>query len=308
MSSQILLYNQALLTWFNNNFPVLQPGRTTKILIETPRKSFAEVTTGLVPDNLVRTIPRIMIQQLDLQNDKTRFNPNRIRHLGYCNPPLTQKKISGRFPAPVIINYQIDMHTRFVEEMSRWEEFLLETFASNRIYLNIRPNDTWGDKTYPVFLDGSVTDNSDLEPMDEGDRKIRKTFNLRAECWIFDKVFEASYVVKRFEFIFADSETGAVYDRSFLPPLEILTTGNGIDTSFGPFTLDRPPVLENSLVLQTVIGGTTEIVSDNGSGVLVGNNVTTGTVDYVTGELSIDFSSAPDDGETISVTYFTDLS
>jgi hypothetical protein len=190
--------------------------------------------------------------------------------------------------------------------MNKVEQRVLFDFASELIYLSIRPDDVWQDKSYATFLDGPVSDNSELEPGDER-RAIRKTVNLRCECWLFDQVFVPTPVVKSFEVEVLDADDLTLYDTYYLPPIEVLATGDGSQTAFGPFDLNRPEIVENTVVVRTVIGSTLTNAQDDGAGNLVGDHVSSGTVNYTTGELSITFSTAPDNGEDISVTYFKDV-
>jgi len=303
---QLLMYDQAVLTWIQDNFPPLLEGRTTQLLIATQRKAFAEVTSGQIIDERTRKLPRISLQRLDPENDPTRFNSNRIRRLGWCNPTQDPQShlLSSKFPAPVIIPYQIDMWTRFVKEMNLWERFIMETFSPSYTYLRIRPNDVWGWKMFSVFWEGAVINNSDLEPQEE-ERQIRKTININCECWMFPDDFIKRPVVKRVEMEWLDKDDSSLYDRSFMPPLETIAAGTGAQTAFSG-TFSRPPVLRHTAVLQTVIGGATEIVHDDGNGGWVGDRVSGGSLDYVTGLWSITFSSPPDNGEDVTITYFTD--
>jgi len=306
VTDQLLLYDQAVLTWLQDNFVPLLEGRNVQLVVATPRKAFAEATTGRLIDERTRTLPRISVQRLDPENDPTRYNRSRIRRLGWCNPTQDPQShlLGSKFPAPVIIPYQIDLWTRFVKEMNLWERYIIEAFSPSYMYLRIRPNDVWGWKLYSVFWDGAINNNSDLEP-EEGDRQIRKTITIRCECWMFPDVFDRTPVVKRVEVEWLDSADSSLYDRSFIPPLETLGTGTGAQVTFSG-TLARPPVLKHAAVIQTVIGGTTEIVHDNGSGGWVGTRVSGGSIDYSTGTWSITFTAAPDAGEDVTITYFTD--
>lgn len=304
MIDQLILYDQAMLTWMQTNLASLLPGRTTQILISTPRKAFAEVTSGVLVNERTLTTPRIALQRLYTNNAPKRFNASRLRALGWSNDSSNEKRslLSSKFPAPIDIHYQVDLWSRFYKEINLWERQLLESFASQYIYLRIRPNDMFGWKSYIVFLDGQISNNSDLEP-EEGERIIRKTLMLRAECWIFPDVFVPNYVVKRVKTIYEDTE-GDWSDLSFMPPEETLATGNGTSVSFSG-TLERKPIVQHTPVIQTVIGSTVKIVSDNGSGGWVGDSVVSGALDYTTGVYSIVFSAAPNSGEPITITYFT---
>lgn len=306
MIDQMLLYDQALVTWINNLLPPLLKGRTTQILVATARKAYAEVTTARLADNETLTFPRIAVTRLDYVNDPNRFNSNRIRRLGWCSTPVNQALRSARYPAPVNISYQVDLWTRYAKEMNLWVQQLMFEFAPQYIYLQIRPDDVWQDKKYIVFLEGSIADNSDLEP-GEGERAIRRTFTVRAEAWVFDQAFLDVKVVKSLEFQWYDMDHGTLYEFTFLPPKEVVGTGNPPQVTF-TFTVPRPPILAHTFVLQTLIAGTIEHVQDDGAGNLWGDRVSSGTLDYATGDVSITFTAAPDLGEDLTVTYFTDLS
>jgi hypothetical protein len=303
MPDQLIKYDQALLTWVTDNLVPLQEGRSVDVLVSTPRKGFAEATTAVLADNRRRTLPRIVIQRLDIINDPIRFNPNRIRRLGYCNPPDQNKLISGKFPSPVNIPYQIDLWARFIKEMNIWEQYIMDVFASSYLYLKIRPNDVWGDKSYITFLDGPITDNSDLEP-DEKERQIRKTLTFRSEAWIYDEIFVPQFVVKRIQLNYKEMDD-TLLEIDHLPPIEIFGTGTGSQTTFTG-TVTRAPVLEHTFIIETLIGASTEIAYDDGNGNLKGSTVSSGTINYTTGAVSVTFSTAPDLGADLKAQYFTD--
>lgn len=305
MIDQFLLYDQAMITWLTNTFPPLIVGRNTQILIAIGRKGFVEVTSGTLVDNNTLTLPRISVQRLDPENHPERFNSNRIRRLGFCGNGEVIKMRSGKFPSPVNFNYQIDLWTRYASEMNLWMQKILFDFDQQYIYLSIRPDDIWGDKKYIVFLDGAITDNSELEP-GEGERQIRRTFNLRAEARLYDQSTIPVNVLKRIEMRWLDYDDSTLYERQYLPPLEIFGTGTGGQTVFTAL-LDRPPVVIHTPVIQTIIGGSTVIVHDDGSGNWIGDSVAGGSINYTTGSISITFNSPPDSGEDLTITYFTDV-
>lgn len=304
MIDQFILYDQALLTWVTDTLPPLLKGRTTQVLIAVSRKAFAEVTTLKVVDNNTVTLPRISVTRLSHRSDPKRFNSNRIRRLGWTDSTLQTRLRSGKYPAPIVIPYQIDLWTKYSSEMNVWEQKILFDLASQYIYLTIRPDDVWGDKQYILMMGGDITDNSDLDP-GEGNGPIRKTFTLNAECWLFDQALASTAIIKRLEGQLRDIDTLELFDTLYVPPVEVIGVGTGAQVTFGPITLNRFPVLKNLVVINTLIGGVTSIVYDNGSGVLTGSTAS-GTIDYVTGEVNITYTLAPDIGEDITVTYFTD--
>jgi hypothetical protein len=299
------MYDQALITWINDTLVPELPGRDVQLLISTPMRRYADVLSGKLCGNNTLKTPRIAITRMDHANDPARYNSYTIRRLGACGNNLSRFR-QARFPAPILVPYQVDVWTRKVAEMNQVEQKVLFDFASELVYLSIRPDDVWQDKKYATFLDGPIADNSELEPGDER-RAIRRSISLRCECWMFDQVYIPVPVVKSFEIQVLDADDLSLYDTYYTPPIEVLATGDGSQTVFGPFTLLRPEIVENTVVVRTVIGGSITNAQDNGLGVLFGDHVSSGSVNYVTGELSITFSTAPDNGEDISVTYFMDV-
>lgn len=306
MIDQLLLYDQAVVTWLTNTLPHLLEGRSTQVLVSTARKAYAEVTTARLADNNTLTTPRIVLTRLDYMNDPNRYNSSRIRRLGWCDTPVEHSLRNASWPAPVNISYQVDLWTRFAKEMNIWVQQIMFEFSPQYIYLRIRPDSVWRDKAFIVFLEGGVSDTSELDP-GEGDILVRRTFSLRLEGWIFDQSFLATEVVKSFEFQWYDQDLGSLYEFSFLPPVEVLDQGTGVEVTYN-FVLERYPVLEHTLCIQTLIAGTIEHVQDDGAGNLVGDRVASGTVNYSTGDVAITYTSPPDVGEDITATYFTDLS
>lgn len=302
---QLAMYDQALITWINDALVSELPGRSVTVLLSTPMRRYADVLSGKLCGNETLKTPRIVITRLDHERDPSRYNSNSIRRLGACGDSISRIR-QAMYPAPINIPYQVDVWTRKVSEMNHIEQRVLFDFASEYIYLQIRPDDVWQDKKYITFLDGAISDNSELEPGDER-RAIRRTFTLRCECWLFDQIYAPVSTVKTFELQLWDDDESQLFNTFYLPPIEVLDQGDGSQIAFGPFTLLRPEIVEKTVVVRTIIGGQMTNAQDDGAGNLVGSDVSSGTVDYVTGELSITWSTAPDNGEDISVTYFMDV-
>jgi hypothetical protein len=299
------MYDQAMTTWVNDTLIPELPGREVQLLISTPMRRYADVLSGKLCGNETLKTPRIVVTRMDHSNDPERYNPYTIRRLGKCGSTNSRFR-SAKFPAPIIVPYQLDIWTRKVSEMNKVEQRILFDFRPQYIYLQIRPDDVWQDKKYATFLDGPVADNSELEPGDER-RAIRRTVTLRCECWLFDQVYVPVPVVKSFEIQVLDADDLSLYDTYYTPPIEQLDTGDGSQTAFGPFTLDRPEIVEYTVVVRTVIGGSIVTAQDDGGGNLLGDSVSSGSVNYTSGELSVTWDTAPDVGEDISVTYFHDV-
>ena len=275
-------------------------------MIATSRKGYAEVTTSRVVDNETLASPRISVSRLSHQNDFERFNSTQIRRLGWATSPLQSKLRYAKYPIPILLSHQVDMITRFVSEMNLWEQKILTDFAPQQKIFSVTIDEVWGTKNYSVFLEGAIDDNSDLEP-EEGERAIRKTFTLRSECWLFDQSFSSRGIVKFIERQYRDYDTEDLHFTDYLPPKETIASAvDGATTNFTA-TVVRPPVLEHSLVIEATIGGQQTFVQDDGNGNLLGDDLTSGSITYLTGAVSLVFSTAPDAGTDITITYFTDL-
>jgi hypothetical protein len=86
-------------------------------------------------------------------------------------------------------------------------------------------------------------------------------------------------------------------------------TGNGTTTSFSA-TLNRTPVVANSVEVYLVTSTATTLAGkDNGTGSISGPLISTGTINYDTGAISVTFTSAPPNGSTIRAvfSYYVEL-
>ena len=307
MSDQFLLYDQALVTWLTNDVAVLLPEVTTQILIATPRRAFADVMSGKIVNNETLTLPRMSVSRLDVANDPSRFNSNRLRKLGRVDQDRWKKIRSAKFPTPINISYQIDLWSKRVEEMNVWIAKFLTDFASTYKYLSITPNDIYGAKTYPNFME-SIADTSELNPGSD-DRLIRKSIGLKTSCWLFDESIVNVNTIRKVVAEFRDTDTDDLYTTVVTPPIETVGVGTGAQTVFS-FTLNRPPILLNTILIRTLVGAVGVVIIDDNIGNLYisGEGGIVGTIDYNTGAVNITYPVAPDLSADIEATYFTDLS
>jgi hypothetical protein len=84
---------------------------------------------------------------------------------------------------------------------------------------------------------------------------------------------------------------------------ETIGTGDGVTVTFN-HTLAQPPVGPKSLVINYTLSGFPEQATDDGAGNIVGFfNISSGTIDYSTGALSITFFTPPDNATAITANY-----
>ncbi|MBF0472759.1 MAG: hypothetical protein HQK93_03375 [Nitrospirae bacterium] len=86
---------------------------------------------------------------------------------------------------------------------------------------------------------------------------------------------------------------------------EVVGAGNGTNKTFNAHTCSHPPILPNSVTIHYTIGSTPYTATDNGSGVLSGQYLTSGTINNTTGAINLTFSTAPDNSTNITVDYTT---
>jgi len=82
---------------------------------------------------------------------------------------------------------------------------------------------------------------------------------------------------------------------------ETIATGDGSTTSFS-YTVNDPPIKKKSITISYTISGTAYTATDDGYGNISGTDCS-GTVNYLTGDVSLTFSTAPDNGTDITIDY-----
>jgi hypothetical protein len=79
-------------------------------------------------------------------------------------------------------------------------------------------------------------------------------------------------------------------------------TGDGTHPTFA-ITAGQLPIRQGTVQVTTVIGGVAAIAVDNSNGGFTGASVTSGTINYTTGAISITWSTVPDNLASVLLTY-----
>lgn len=107
-----------------------------------------------------------------------------------------------------------------------------------------------------------------------------------------------------YDMVIDGAEVRLITDMGGLPSrTEVLFTGDGMTTDFpamGQTFVSFPPVVEGSI---SVTDGVEMFMDMAGSGTLVGDMGGSGSVDYMTGEVSVSFAAAPAAGTDIVASY-----
>jgi len=83
---------------------------------------------------------------------------------------------------------------------------------------------------------------------------------------------------------------------------QTLGTGNGTLVTFAG-SIGRTPLRKGSIQITTVVGGAAVVGVDNAAGAITGPHITTGTVDYATGAVSVTFDAAVTNLAIVLATY-----
>lgn len=83
---------------------------------------------------------------------------------------------------------------------------------------------------------------------------------------------------------------------------EVIGTGNGAQTSFN-HTASQLPVQKGSTRVLYTIAGNALSASDDGNGSISGTGISVGTINYETGAVALQFSTAPDNATAITMDY-----
>lgn len=86
---------------------------------------------------------------------------------------------------------------------------------------------------------------------------------------------------------------------------EVEATGDGKTTTF-TFTAKYPPILKRTITLK-VDGQPSTKGIDDGEGNIIGVGITSGSINYNNGAVSVTFNTAPDSGANITMDYSSDF-
>jgi hypothetical protein len=174
----------------------------------------------------------------------------------------------------------------------------------------ISPIPVYGKKFIELYQDSGILNTGEVEP-GKDERILRRTFNFHAKAWIWDLEFDEAYSLKEVEVqTYRDQNLTLLFEVVRTPQREtIVGSVDGIQTSFGPVAPARLPIIQNTLLVDAVVGGVTIRGRDNGLGSIVDpvSSGVTGTVVYSTGVINLLFSNPPDAGTNITAGFYTKL-
>jgi hypothetical protein len=321
MPNQFLMYDTAILNWVTAEFKNLLVGRGGTfpdkpgyVLIGTPDRAYSEYVTPVPidPDG-VPPLPRIAITIEDFERNEELFNIGTLRKLGWADD--TTKTHIRRAEYPLSINqfYTINFWTEYHHEMQLFVQKVYELFRHPYVYIPVDINsispapvtDAYETYNIGVHLEGPVSDTGDVEPGNQ-ERIMRRTWSIRFASWLWDYNFLTAGVLKDVEMQFyGDRDLTQIIETYSIPRKYNLFVGTGAQVTFsGNLDGDILPVIENTFILDSELGGESKRVFDDGAGNLIGDEVSSGTIDYDTGAVAITYVNPPDAGD-ITTTYYT---
>lgn len=312
MADQLLdVYDTAVLAWLNSNFGSLIVGKTLNVSVGTPDRAFAEYVTPIGDNPEGRTrLPRAALTIEDFVIDHARYNPAPVRLLGYSD--ATKLSIRrANYPTPVNFPYTINFWTEYKREMNLLVQKLMVLFTSGRTTITVDVDEVdadavYGEKMLHLVKESEINSTGDLEPGTE-ERELRRTMSFYLEGWLWDIDYTDRSIVKQVELEVYDLDSEVEFETVRTPRTQNLWEGDGATTDFGPTAVLFLPILERTLIVDFIVGGTSYRVHDDGLGDISGDGIDSGTVNYVTGEITISFTSPPDDETDITVAYYTTL-
>lgn len=313
--NQLLMYDTAMSDWVLGYFKgvISQP---LTLMVGTPDRAFAEyLTVTTTPRDGRPPLPRAALTIGDPVRDPERFNSATIRKLGYADSDNHQI-YRGHYPIPVNIPYTLNFWTEKYRDMNMYVQQGFSRFRLGYTPLSvdidsISPTPLYGSKLLHLHLDGDFSDTGDVEPGNK-ERVNRRTANLILKGWIWDLNYEKAYTLKEVEFQSYDIDRADVLMSVVrTPQRETLNLSpDGSTTSFGPIIpYNAPPIIQGTLLVDAVIGGEVFRGRDNGEGVIADpvSSSVTGTVNYTTGSISLNYATAPDNGSEITAGFYTTL-
>lgn len=304
MIDQFIAYDAMLLNWLRTVFNPCFDTKTPVVQMAQKDRAFAETDTPtpLAPAGRP-ALPRVTLTNGDPQQYTEYFNPNRIRKLGYSD--TTRNKIrSARYPKPVTLPYQLNIWTEYQREMNRCMQAFWDVLPGGQfIYLPfdvdaIAPFPCYGIKDVGLFAEGGFTDTGKLEP-GKDERYLRRSINLTTRAWIWDFGVINRPVILDTQLEFYDKDSLALLEKASNPRRYELYTADGVETHYGPIVGPAAPIVPGTFFVDAVIGGDTVRARDNGTtGALIGfgtyEGLFTGSVDYDTATIDVQYTSPPD--------------
>lgn len=304
MKSNIQQYDEALLDWVEEDLVPAIPDKPLQILFAPPDRAYAERVDGryVVPEQL--RLPRVTLARLDFEFADVRYCHAGLRKAGYVSDAKLAINTAG-YPIPINIPYQLSWWVEYETEAQALYVTFMRAFRDRILHRTVFINQLFQNKIIPYFMEATVSNETNPEPGNEF-REIRYVAPLRCEGWIFDDTPVEVKTVREIIAEVRDLDTSTLWSQSRVVTPQLIGEGTGLQTDFTA-TLNAPVMKPSVVVFSVVSGSEVRGFDDGDAGAITGDGVS-GTIDYVTGSLSISFTSPPDVGAGVYVEYQEDNS
>lgn len=182
--------DNAVYAWLSTYGPHVKDefGEDSVVIFARSRREFAEQTSTRDEDTERLRIPRISLMRTAVIQDQERQRDATVRKISFFDDSKT-RIFQGPMPVPVVFEYQIDFWSRKESEMNRWIIKFYKDFKTQVKYLKYQVDDIFQQKYLGLLLEGSLDDNSDLEPGEER-TLIRYTATVSLPTWLFPEESE----------------------------------------------------------------------------------------------------------------------
>ena len=153
------------------------------VVYSTPEKAFSK---GNLNQNGRILLPSVSLFRISVnQNDiKWKYPTSRATAYSYTEKDLTALNQKNIGVIPVDISYQIDIWTKYQDDMQYlWYQITKAFNPELRLKAIFNINGYQIEIPANCYLEG-INDNSDLEPDEESDRKLRATADIRVETFM----------------------------------------------------------------------------------------------------------------------------
>ena len=171
-------------------------------------RAIAKTTVG---DNITLPVITISEKNIDSKQDRARYGPM-LLHQNYWHK-IQQRAIRtlSLMPTPVDINYEINIWTKYKEDLDQIREYILLLFNPD-IEVETKNNG----KSKCFITQESTIENS--EASDKDDRILKKTFSITVETYIPSPKFLYTSTGKIEKFVY---QIGGIGDQQ-----EVVSTDN----------------------------------------------------------------------------------
>jgi len=279
------------------------------VIYAPPDRAMME-TVSVRQNNTQRPqLPIVSLYQAgDIPVPANKATTAKLRKLGYSKA-YSQNKLKirqGRHPVPVHIPYVLDVWAETAREARLLVQELVWLGGSNAEWLRVWAGTVFGWKVAYLNFGGTIGNNTNLEALGRSEQRlVRYTLPFELQAWVFDPAVYETDTMRQVRLrIYSDTALTTLVEDLYYPRRQYMGDADGLLTTFS-YNYGLPLQMWTVLVIGTVAG--VEVTGfDDGDGNIAGTGITSGTVNYVTGEVAVTFDTAPDNLTEVKAGYLVE--